>query len=277
MKCVINQENVEKIMEFLKNNLDYAVSLTNKEAKELQDFFVYQMNWDNFKGTKVEIINSDAKELYFTIKKDSDTFNNFVITDKLFSIHRTHTLEGILNKLSSFARIKTKINLTPTDDYAADSIKYFVKNSTGISIDSTCLTTTKKINKEEKEEDMFKILEIYKDKKTKEIEEKYDKEIKELEENDEAQVFIMQAEETLKSILHTETLKICVNSDVVMFTEETWKKRNEIVKKIREEKEKLNLKIDEILALLELAPNYEEKIKILRDYEIVDKKKNIIL
>ena len=157
------------------------------------------------------------------------------------------------------------------------SIKYFVKNSTGISIDSTCLTTTKKINKEEKEEDMFKILEIYKDKKTKEIEEKYNKEIKELEENDEAQVFIMQAEETLKSILHTETLKICVNSDVVIFTEETWKKRNEIFDTIREEKNKLNTKIKEISALLELAPSYEEKIKILRDYEIMDKKKNIIL
>ena len=35
------------------------------------------------------------------------------------------------------------------------SVNGYVKNSTGISIDSTCLTATKKINKEEKEEDMF--------------------------------------------------------------------------------------------------------------------------
>ena len=71
--------------------------------------------------------------------------------------------------------------------------------------------------------------------------------------------------------------KINVNSDVIVFTDETWKKRSEIIVTIREEKNKLNTKIKEISALLELAPNYEEKIKILRDYEIVDKKKNIIL
>ena len=36
-------------------------------------------------------------------------------------------------------------------------------------------------------------------------------------------------------------------------------------------------KIQEIQALLELAPNYEEKMQILRDYDIIDKKKNIVL
>lgn len=134
---------------------------------------------------------------------------------------------------------------------------------------------TKNIDKEEK--DMSKILEIYKDKKIKEIEQKYDKQLEELEENDPVKVYLKQAEETIKEMLKVEDVTLYINSSCIEFTQETIDAKNKITEIIRNEKRQLNNKIKEIEALLELAPGYEEKIKILRDYEIIDKKKNIIL
>lgn len=133
-------------------------------------------------------------------------------------------------------------------------------------------------NKNEREEkDMLKILEIYKDKKEKEIYQKYDAQLEELEGNDPVKVYLKQAEETIKEMLNKENITLCVNSPCVEFTQETIDARNKIIETIRNEKSKLNNKIKEIESLLELAPGYEEKIKILRDYEIIDKKKNVIL
>lgn len=129
----------------------------------------------------------------------------------------------------------------------------------------------------EKEINMLKLLEMYEGRKTKEIEEKYDKQIHEIEVNDAVQIFIEQAEQTLKGILNTENLKLNLNSDVLEYTQETIDAKNKIVDMIRKEKHELMAKIDEISALLELAPDFEQKMKILRDYGIIDKKKNIIL
>lgn len=131
------------------------------------------------------------------------------------------------------------------------------------------------INKEEN--NMLKILEIYKEKKTREIEQKYDAQLEDLEFNDPAQILINETEEKLKEILETDKVMISVNSDTVNVTPETIEKRNAIIDIIHKEKEELNNVIREIEALLELAPNYEEKLQILRDYGIIDKKKNIIL
>ena len=83
MKCVINQHNVKRIMEFLKENLDYAILLNNEEANWLKDFFINEMDWSEFKKTMVDIKNLDKNELYFTVKKDSDTLDDFIITDNL--------------------------------------------------------------------------------------------------------------------------------------------------------------------------------------------------
>ena len=130
-------------------------------------------------------------------------------------------------------------------------------------------------NKEEN--NMFKILEIYKEKKTREIEQKYDAQLEDLKFNDPAQILINETEEKLKEMLETDKVMRSVNSDTVNFTPETIEKRKVIIDIIHKEKEELNNVIKEIEALLELAPNYEEKLQILRDYGIIDKRKNIIL
>lgn len=128
-------------------------------------------------------------------------------------------------------------------------------------------------NKEEN--NMFKILEIYKEKKTREIEQKYDAQLEDLEFNDPAQILINETEEKLKEMLETDKVMISVNSDTVNLTPETLEKMKEIKNTIYKEKEELNNVIKEIEALLEFAPNYEESTKILLAYDIIDKKGKI--
>ena len=113
--------------------------------------------------------------------------------------------------------------------------------------------------------------------KTKAIEFKYDKQLEELEASDPISVYLKQTEEAIKEMLNSENVKLVLHTDTLKFTQETLDKREEIIDTIREEKTKLKTQIEEIQALLELAPNYEEKLQILRDYGIIDKRKNIIL
>lgn len=132
-----------------------------------------------------------------------------------------------------------------------------------------------KNNKEEK--DMLKILEIYEEKKTREIENKYDEQLLELECNDPVNTLVKETEEKLKEMLNSDNVLLVLNSDTMEFTQETIEKRKKIIDIIHQEKKELNDVIKEIESLLELAPNYEEKLQILRDYGIIDKKKNIVL
>ena len=134
-------------------------------------------------------------------------------------------------------------------------------------------TSRGNINKEEN--NMFKILEIYKEKKTREIEHKYDEQLLELECNDPINAVIEEAEEKLREMLETDKVMISVNSDTVNLTPETIEKRKAIIDIIHKEKEELNNVIREIEALLEFAPNYEESTKILLAYDIIDKKGKI--
>lgn len=135
-------------------------------------------------------------------------------------------------------------------------------------------TSRGNINMEEN--NMFKILEIYKEKKTREIKQKYDKQLEDLEFNDPVTVYLHQAENTIKEILKTEEdVSLVITSNLVEFTPETLEKRKEIIDTIYKEKKELNNVIEEIEALLEFSPNYEESTKILLAYDIIDKKGKI--
>lgn len=128
-------------------------------------------------------------------------------------------------------------------------------------------------NKEEN--NMLKILEIYKDKKEKEIEIKYNKQLEDLENNDPVTLLIKETEEAIKEMLNSENVRLIISSDVLEFTQETLDKRKEIIDTIKTEKAKIKAQIEEITALLEFAPNYEESTKILLAYDIIDKKGKI--
>lgn len=198
----------------------------------------------------------------FLEKYKNETNLKFGINDTI--IHYNQDLLPFKTKyLISYDLLRKNINIIPVLDEKITN----ETNLQNISIEN--------INMEGN--NMLKILEIYKEKKTREIEQKYDAQLEDLEFNDPAQILINETEEKLKEMLETDKVMISVNSDTVNLTPETIEKRKVIIDIIHKEKEELNNVIKEIEALLEFAPNYEEKLQILRDYGIIDKRKNIIL
>lgn len=216
------------------------------------------------------------------IKINEDDLDVFL--EEMSSILREHgfKIPDVINKSSFSGKYLIRFSILTRE--------VDILNFTEASIESICPTDTKicivewyyifkgifsDFKKEEGK--MLKILELYEEKKTKEIEGKYDKQLEEVEANDPVKIIIKDAEHTIKQILDTENLRVIINADICEFTKETMNERKKIIDIIRKEKQNLSTQIAEIKALLELAPNYEEKVKILRDYGIMDKKKNIIL
>lgn len=196
----------------------------------------------------------------FLEKYKNETNLKFGINDTI--IHYNQDLLPFKTKyLISYDLLRKNINIIPVLDEKITN----ETNLQNISIEN--------INKEEN--NMLKILEIYKEKKTREIEQKYDAQLEDLEFNDPAQILINETEEKLKEMLETDKVMISVNSDTVNLTPETIEKRKVIIDIIHKEKEELNNVIKEIEALLEFAPNYEESTKILLAYDIIDKKGKI--
>ena len=196
----------------------------------------------------------------FLEKYKNETNLKFGINDTI--IHYNQDLLPFKTKyLISYDLLRKNINIIPVLDEKITN----ETNLQNISIEN--------INMEEN--NMLKILEIYKEKKTREIEQKYDAQLEDLEFNDPAQILINETEEKLKEMLETDKVMISVNSDTVNLTPETIEKRKVIIDIIHKEKEELNNVIKEIEALLEFAPNYEESTKILLSYDIIDKKGKI--
>lgn len=197
----------------------------------------------------------------FLEKYTNETNLKFGINDTI--IHYNQDLLPFKTKyLISYDLLRKNINIIPVLDEKITN----ETNLQNISIEN--------INMEGN--NMLKILEIYKEKKTREIEQKYDKQLEDLEFNDPVSVYLHQAENTIKEILKTEEdVRLIINSNLVEFTQETLEKMKEIKDTIYKEKKELNNVIKEIEALLEFAPNYEESTKILLAYDIIDKKGKI--
>lgn len=193
--------------------------------------------------------------------------NAFKNVEKIIKNNFIDDFEGRAKKVVGIEKIIVQNNC---DDFSHYQMYYDVLSK------NIYVTPYYKIENKE-ENNMLKILEIYKEKKTREIEQKYDAQLEDLEFNDPAQILINETEEKLKEILETDRVILSINSDTISCTSETIEKRNAIIDIIKKEKKELNNVIKEIEALLELAPNYEEKLQILRDYGIIDKRKNIIL
>lgn len=206
---------------------------------------------------------NEVRDFYYTIRdcceKNKITIDETIVLDE--------TIKSDFIVFYDIERLKIQFKYEEESPFLKTNIKLKWSELKNISLKYS----------DEKEVNMLKLLEMYEGRKKKEIEEKYDKQIHEIESNDAVQIFIEQAEQTLKGILNTENLKLNLNSDVLEYTQETIDAKNKIVDMIRKEKHELMAKTDEISALLELAPDFEQKMKILRDYGIIDKKKNVIL
>lgn len=118
----------------------------------------------------------------------------------------------------------------------------------------------------------MKILELYKERKEEAILEDYEKKEEAILAEDEMQKIINEMTNQVNALLESEnrTDFFYVESEGFTLTE-----TNEKLDKLNEEKEdeilQLNKTIEEIEALFELTEDYEERMKILKKYDIINK------
>lgn len=132
------------------------------------------------------------------------------------------------------------------------------------------------ISKEGELENMLKILDMYKNKQKERITKEYNEFIESVKNGDTITQIIKEMKSQIEAIAGDKINEYSFEFPG-LYTEENLKAIKQLYNKKDEELLQLENTIKEIEALVELAPNYEEKIQILRDYGIIDKKKNIIL
>lgn len=270
------------------------------------DFFIvneYEKNSDTvFLEPKYYTITDNPKETYtLTIKYNnrkillstynielirtdesfkSELFSNCfygaieeIIKDTIKRIIKGNIEQDELEKWKSRENIEFSMATIDYDDYN--------------KIELAANGNIKNIVKKNKEDNMLKILEMYKEKKQGEIVDVYDKKIAEVVEQDEIQQILKEAYNKINIYIEEKGTNPEINSlkkeeldnikRILLYSFDTDKKIHYLECDRNEKMNIVSQNVKEIQALLELAPNYEEKINILRDYEIIDKKKNVIL
>lgn len=129
-----------------------------------------------------------------------------------------------------------------------------------------------KLNDKVKEEKEMNILEIYKERKIKTLEKEFSEAKKAAIEEDEIQKIIIEMTNQVNTILENEGSDTRYESHPNLYTSKTEAKLNELNDKYHEQIEELRSTLDEIRALFELTDDYNERIKILKNYDILDKK-----
>lgn len=129
-----------------------------------------------------------------------------------------------------------------------------------------------KQNKTNKEENIMDILDLYEKRKLKSIREEYSESEKNVKGNDEIQKIIIEMTNQVNTILENQGTEARYAHRPSLYTPETVEKLDELDKKRCETIEKLRSTLEEIRALFEMTDDYHERIKILKDYNILDKK-----
>ena len=128
-----------------------------------------------------------------------------------------------------------------------------------------------KLKNKVKEEDELQILDLYEERKI-EIFRKILLEAKEkVKKEDEIQSIILEMTNQVNTILENQGRKIKYEFEPNLITTETEVKLDELDKKYHKEIEELRSTLDEIRALFELTDDYNERIKILKNYKILNK------
>lgn len=149
-----------------------------------------------------------------------------------------------------------------------DSCQY----TTTLSIDASKITLSANPTNKKEENKMKDILDLYEERKTKLIIDEYSKAEKEVKKEDEIQSIILEMTDQINTILKNQNKKITYEFEPNLITLETEIKIDELKDKRHEELEKLHSTLDEIRALFEMTDDYDERIKILKNYDILDKK-----
>lgn len=128
-----------------------------------------------------------------------------------------------------------------------------------------------------KEEKKMKILEIYKENRTNEINEYYEAEREEAMENDEIQKILDEAKVKIRDIMKLDENRLVYINCSHDITEITRNQLDTLYEEKAIKLQNLDKTIREIEAQLEIAPDYETKMKIMKDYGVIDKKTGKII
>lgn len=128
-----------------------------------------------------------------------------------------------------------------------------------------------KIDKINEEENEMQILDLYKERKVKVLDKVLLEAKEKVKKEDEIQSIILEMTNQVNTILENQGRKIKYEFQPNLITLETEAKLNELEKKYYEEVANLRSTLEEIRALFELTDDYEERIKILKKYGILNK------
>ena len=123
-----------------------------------------------------------------------------------------------------------------------------------------------------KGEDIMRILDLYEEKEIKRIEKEIDEKLENVELSGEA----AKIAKKLRKIAKEELEKKGMTDDLIdvcyIDTEEVKQEKEKILELNREKRKELRETIAEIKALLDIAENFEQKMKILKSYGVVTQK-----
>lgn len=133
--------------------------------------------------------------------------------------------------------------------------------------------------KERNDDEMKRILEVYKNKKEKEIVDKYRTMMNEVKEKDVYLKEVIAFNKKINELYNSGKIK---NSYIVGIEEsnvspKTKAKLDELKDQIQDEKEKVFALVDEVEAQIELCDTYDQKINVLVKYGIIDKESMKVL
>lgn len=128
-----------------------------------------------------------------------------------------------------------------------------------------------KIDKINEEEEEMKILDLYKERKSKILEKELLEAKEAVRKEDEIQSIIIEMTNQINTILENQDSDTRYESHPNLYTSETEKKLDELNQKYYEEIEALRSTLEEIRALFELTDDYNERMKILKKYGILNK------
>lgn len=178
-------------------------------------------------------------------------------------------------ELELTSNVELRYNVSNLDDIndIAETNSEFL-NQYAKKLIKECEVKINKINEEEKE---MEILDLYKERKNQLLMNNFYKERQEIIEEDEIQKIKEEMIKQINIILDNEernekfeTLVPGIAKNV--FTKQTQEKINKLEIDLDSEKDKLYNTIQEVRALFELTDDYNERIKILKNYDILDKK-----
>lgn len=172
-----------------------------------------------------------------------------------------------------------KIDEKITRDDAVDSINFVINSYPDIFKKISCEPNTyMSIREEEKN---MEILKIYRNKYFEKLNNEYGEKIKKIKSEDPIQMVLNDTLNHIKEILEIEEdysqEKIYFIEDKLKinnYTSDTERLLNEIGKEKNEKIKELNNLLEEITAMLSMTNDYQEQIKILKNYGIIDKKTN---